>query len=464
MPSLGNSVMKISDWLDEESCPAERPPLDLMSAQTQDLHRSIDEHIRKAGIPYLHPVDKTVQLDLFSSKQATQWQEDKVAFLFDGSGCWSELPQLYARYGTRDGQDLLAEVRRIEDASSALACDSGMQATAVVFDVLLEPGTHAVIFRQVYNKTAKYLDWLAERVGAKVSVVDDGDHEALKAAIGPKTRIVFAETFTNPLTRALDLERVPAIVSEARATGSKRIKLVVDSTIASSWGTKKPLLQSGVDVVIFSGTKSFGGQDRDLGGFVATNDNDLANAAMDLLAMRGGILDWRRATAFLHGLKVAGAAHLERCKSATEVATFLASHTKVEHVFHPSLPDHVDASVIAEHYDRPGSMISFRLKAEGEEQAKHFSDVLATCLVVRYALSFDGLTTKVNHHKSVSEYFTPKEALERNGIDGIVRLGIGLESARDICAALNWSLTQGMAMSADELDAWRAERRADLGL
>jgi cystathionine beta-lyase/cystathionine gamma-synthase len=456
--------MRIDDWLDLAACPAERPGLDLMSAQTRELHEGIDKHIRASGTAYLHPIDKTVQLDLLSSKQAIEWQEAKVAFLFEGNGCWSELPQLYGRYGTVDGQALVREIRVLEDAGSALACDSGMQATAVVFDVLLEPGAHAVMFRQVYNKTAKYLSWLSERVGGSITIVDDGDLEGLARAIESKTTMVFAETYSNPLTRALDLDKVPAIVAEARSNGCPRVKLVVDSTIASCWGTKRPLLRSGVDVVLFSGTKSLGGQDRDLGGFIATNDSDLANAAMDLLAMRGGILDWRRAAAFLEGLPQASAAHLKRCQSAARVAAFLASHPSVKEVFHPSLPDHLDAEVIARGYERHGSLLSFRFSDGGEQRAKDFSDALATCLIVRYALSFDGLTTKVNHHKSVSEYFTPDNALARNGIDGLVRLGVGMEDPDDICAALNWTLHHGTSLSSDELAAWRQGRIADLGL
>ncbi len=456
--------MKIDDWLDSATCPAERPSLDLMSPETKDLHQGIDEHIRATGSAYLHPKDKTIQLDLLSSRQAIDWQEAKVAFLFEGNGCWSELPQLYGRYGTKDGRRLLRELRGLEHASAALACDSGMQATAVVFDILLEPGAHAVMFRQVYNKTAKYLAWLAERVGASITIVDDGDLEGLTAAIGSKTTMVFAETYSNPLTRALDLDKVPAIIAEARDRGCPRVKLVVDTTIATCWGIKQPLLESGVDVVIFSGTKSLGGQDRDLGGFVATNDNDLANAAMDLLAMRGGILDWRRAAAFLDGLPMASEAHLRRCQSATRVAAFLAAHPAVKEVFHPSLPDHVDADAISRGYTRHGSLLSFRLPNGGEEGAKVFGDALATCLIVRYALSFDGLTTKVNHHKSVSEYFTPDNALKRNGIDGLVRLGVGMEDPNDICAALNWTLHHGASLSSDELAVWRNRRIADLGL
>jgi cystathionine beta-lyase/cystathionine gamma-synthase len=84
--------------------------------------------------------------------------------------------------------------------------------------------------------------------------------------------------------------------------------------------------------------------------------------------------------------------------------------------------------------------------------------------VVRYALSFDGLTTKVNHHRTVSEYFTAPEQLRRNGFDRLIRLAIGLEDADDLIAALNWTLHHGASVSAQDVEAWQQERAASLGI
>jgi len=434
-----------------------------MAESTRTLHHDIDEHIRRSDAPYLHPSDKTVQLDLIGSHAMIEWQESKVEMLFGGETCWSELPQIYGRYGTEAGRKLIARIRDLESAEAALLCDSGMQASAIVFDVLLEPGTHAVMFRQVYNKTEKYLSWIAERTGSEVTIIDDGDLEALAEAIRPTTRLVFAETYSNPLMRALDIEAVSRVVANARAV-APRIKLVVDTTIATPWGFASPPLSQGVDIVIASMSKAIGGQDRDLGGLIATNNIDVANAAMDLLAMRGGTLDWRRADAILAGLDSAKEAHQARCQSASRIATFLHTHPKVAEVFHPSLPSHIDAEAIAKSYRRHGSLLSFRLRDAGEEIARRFCDALATCLVVRYALSFDGLCTKVNHHKSVSEYFTPDESLRRSGINQLIRIGVGLENSEDICAALNWSLHHGVNLSEDEIRAWQRERAEGLAM
>ena len=448
-------------WLDPRGCPADRPPLAAMSAGARALHDGLDAHARRSGLPYLHPDEPTVQLDLLGSAQTIAWQEGKAAFLFASQGCWSELPHLYARYGTTATARLIAALKALEQAGAVLTCDSGMQATALVFDVLMTQGSHAVLMRQVYNKTRSYLQWLADRVGGTMTIVDDGDDAALAAAIRPETRFVFAETFTNPLVRAQDVTRLVASVRAARSVAPD-LRLIVDSTIATPWAFRTPLLTQGVDIVLASGTKALSGSDRDLWGYVATNDTPTANAVMDLLAMRGGILDWRRAEAIVAGLDQTESAHARRSDTAGRVAAFLASHPKVSEVFHPSLPTHPDAAAIAAQYVRPGSLLSFRVAGADEDRARHIADVLATCVVVRYALSFDGLATKVNHHQTVSEYFTPKDQLRRNGFDRLIRLAIGSEDADDLIAALNWTLHHADRVTAADVDAWQAARSASL--
>jgi len=146
-------------------------------------------------------------------------------------------------------------------------------------------------------------------------------------------------------------------------------------------------------------------------------------------------------------------------------------------VFHPSLPNHPDRHAIDTQYSRHGSMLSFRIQgaddpstssgsaraeSRAEDRTRHFADVLATTAIVRYALSFDGLATKVNHHRTVSEYFTPLPQLQRNGFDRLIRLAVGLEDADDLIAALNWTLHHGDRISAADIENWQRERAASL--
>lgn len=407
-----------------------KPRLEDMSPATRALHESVN-----ANAPFLHPERRTIQRDLGDSRNVVSWQEAKAAFVISGDGAWSELPHLYARYGTPGTSELIAQVRALEHARCGFVTDCGMQAVALVSDILLQRGTHAVVLRQVYNKTRAFLESSAKRVGASITLVDDGDHAALAAALRAETRFVFAETFTNPLTRAQD---VPALVELTHRIPGAR--LVLDTTIVSPWGLRTPALDQGVDVVVASMTKSVGGQDTALGGYIATNDAEVGNQIMDLIAMRGGILDDERARRVTANLATAEKNHARRCDTAAKVATFLAGHVRVERVFHPSRPDHPDAATIARDYVRTGSLLAFRVRDVDEAGHGALADRLVSTGVPRYALSFDGLVTKVNHHKTVSEYFTPPDVVSRLGIDRLIRLGIGLEDADDLIACLEWTL------------------------
>jgi cystathionine beta-lyase/cystathionine gamma-synthase len=436
-----------------------------MSEATRELHGSIDDAIRRSGVPYLHPSDPTVQLDLLGSARMTEWQEGKAGCLFDGTECWSSLPQVYARYGVETTRDLIAKVSLLEGGASVILTDCGMQACALLFDVLLRPGAHAIMLRQGYNKTRKYLEWTASRLGGSVAIVDDGDYPGIESAIREDTVLIFAETYTNPLLRAVDPVRLGEIARRAREKLAPALRAIVDDTIASPWGLRRPLLDfDGIDFVVSSGTKSLGGQDRDLWGYIASRRCDVMNEIMDLQAMRGGILDWRRARSILEELPQARASFERRSRTAGKVAAFLAAHPRVSEAHHPSLPGHPDRETIDLHYAENGSLLSFRVKGASEDDARHFSDVLATCIVPRYALSFDGLTTKVNHHRTVSEYFTPVEELERAGIDRIVRLAVGLEESDDIIACLNWALWHHDSLSDQDVALWQAERARELGI
>jgi cystathionine beta-lyase/cystathionine gamma-synthase len=116
--------------------------------------------------------------------------------------------------------------------------------------------------------------------------------------------------------------------------------------------------------------------------------------------------------------------------------------------------------VIARDYRRTGSLLALRVAGADEARHRHIADVLVSCIVPRYALSFDGLATKVNHHRTVSEYFTPPDQVAALGIDRLIRIGVGIEDADDVIACVNWALHHEADVTARDLDAWRAERAA----
>lgn len=425
-----------------------------MGASTRALHEAIDRHTREGGIAYLHPDGPSVQIDLRGGANMCTWQHEKAERAMLDTAPWSSMPQIYSRYGTESGRQLIAALCELERAEGVVLTDCGMQAVALVLDALLRPGDHVLMSRQVYNKSKAYLAWAAQRGPLEYELLEE--LADLDEAIRPNTRLVFVETFTNPLMRALDPEVFSDTIVRLREERAADLHAVVDHTIATPWGVTRPLLEwPGIDALAASGTKALGGQDRDMWGYVASRRIPLLNAAMDIQAMRGGVLSWRVAEVACAGLPEAKQRFIRRCESAERVSAFLAAHPRVSEVFHPSTEQYPDRDVLAQHYSLPGSLLSFRVNGLDEDQTGHFCDVLATTTVIRYALSFDGLTTKVNHHKTVSEFHTPDPLLRKQGIDRLIRLGTGVEEPEDLIACLNWALWHYDTISSDDVERWQ---------
>lgn len=455
--------MGLENYQNPTACPAACPAIDAMHEDTRLLHTSLDAFAKNSGERWLHPSSPTVQKDLLGGRHMQAWQEQKGALTMLGEDCWSTLPQVYARYATEPGRKLIAAIRKLEHAAGVVLTDCGMQATALAMDVLLKPNSHALISRQVYNKSKAYLDWSAGRMNVRPEIVAGITPEVLREKVREDTVMVFAETYTNPLMAALNPLALSDTITALKQERAPKIRLVVDNTIATPWAFRKPLLDyPGIHMVVAAGTKALAGEDRDMWGYIASNIIDLMNPCMDMQAMRGGVLSWRSAEVVLAGLRTAESHFEKRCSSASKIAAFLLAHPRVSSVFHPSVPEHPDRDAIDEHYKLHGSLLSFRMVDLDEEQTGKFCDVLAMTVAVRYALSFDGLVTKVNHHKTVSEYYTPPALMKKQGIDRLVRVGVGTEAPEDIIACLNWALWHFENFSTEDIEAWQDARAASL--
>ena len=145
---------------------------------------------------------------------------------------------VYARYATEPGREVIALVRELEHAEAAVVTDCGMQATAIVQDVLLKPKSHALMSRQVYNKTRAYLNWLSQRMEVEPQIVDELTPEVLEREVKPNTSLVLAETFTNPIVRTLNPQAISDTIVKLREERAPGLRMVVDNTIVSPWGTK----------------------------------------------------------------------------------------------------------------------------------------------------------------------------------------------------------------------------------
>ena len=280
----------IGPWLDPASCPEERPPRGQMSTATRELHAALDEHARATGVAWLHPTRPTIQRDLSARPTSSRGNKPRPTSCSPAKAHGRSYRTLCAlRHARHHAVD--HRLRALEGARCAVVTDSGMQALALVADVLVTAGARGIVMRQIYNKTRTFFEWSARRAGATITLVDDGDLDALRAAITPATRFILAETFTNPLTRAQDVPALRASSPPPLPDRAARHRL----HHRDAMGLRRTLLARGASIVTGSLTKALGGQDIALGGYVATDDAELGNAIMDLLAMRGGILDDERA-------------------------------------------------------------------------------------------------------------------------------------------------------------------------
>ncbi len=385
-----------------------------------------------------------MQLDLLGSKQVIEWQEGKAAFLFASEGCWSELPHLYARYGTTA---TAAADRQAEDARARVR-GAGLR--------FGHAGHRARLRRADGARRARGADAAGLQQDAQLSRMDGGARRRHRspsstmamrrrsaAAIRPETRFVFAETFTNPLVRAQDFDALREVIdARARdragaAAGPRHHHRLAVGVQGSAARQRRRHRRRQRHQVAGRQRSRHVGLHRDQRHAVRQlGDGPDGDARRHPRLAPGGGGDRRRSTAPASRMRGAAA-------TASKVAAFLSAHPKVSEVFHPSLPIIPTAGRSTGTTRVMARCCRSAIKGADEDRTRHFADVLATTVIVRYALSFDGLATKVNHHRTVSEYFTAPDQLKRNGFDRLIRLAIGLEDADDLIAALNWTLHHG---------------------
>lgn len=298
---------------------------------------------------------------------------------------------------------------------------SGMAATNAVMQSL-EKGAHVVLPDDVYYGTRALLEEIFARWDLAFSEADLTDPGALQDALRPETRLVWAETPSNPRLKITDLEAVADVAHEADAL------LVADAT----WTT--PLIQRpltlGADAVVHSATKYLGGHSDLLGGaVVAPRESALFERVRVVQETAGAVLGARDAHLALRGMRTLGARLRLQQQNAERVADFLHSHAAVETVHFPGLEDHPGHATAREQMDGFGAMCSFEVTG-GPEHAKA---VAGGCGVFIQATSLGGTESLIEHRAPVEPEGTATAP-------GLVRLSVGLEHPDDLVADLDQTL------------------------
>ena len=328
---------------------------------------------------------------------------------------------VYTRYENPTTAALEATVADLEGAAEGLAAASGMGAIATVLLSLAGAGDHLVAQRDLYGGSYSLLAHTAPRFGIEVSFVDAGDPDAVRAALRPTTRAIYAETVANPTMTVADL---PALAEAAAAAG---LPLVVDNTVASPYLCRP--LEHGAAIVVHSATKYLGGHSDVVGGIALFAEPDRHAAAWRELLDLGACADPFAAWLVLRGVRTLALRMRRHGENARLLAGLLDAHPKVERVYWPGLPTHPTHRLAGKLLDGDPGLLSFDL-AGGRDAGRRFIEATR---VAALAPSLGGLETLVSHPASTTHRQLDAEALAAAGIGaGMVRVSVGLEDGPDL--------------------------------
>ena len=335
----------------------------------------------------------------------------------------------YARTGNPTRTALETCLAALEGAQRAVAFASGLAAEDAVFR-LLEPGDHVVMANDVYGGTWRQIAQVHTRFGIEVTAVDRADLDAVRAALRPTTRLVWAETPSNPLLQILDLA---ALAELAHAHGAQ---LVADNTFATP-ALQQPL-RLGADIVVHSTTKYLGGHSDVVGGAVCT-DAATAERLAFLQNAVGAVPGPFDAWLTLRGIKTLEVRMARHSENAAQIAAFLAEHPAVTSVAYPGLAAHPAHELAARQMSAFGGMVSFRV-AGGIEAAKRVAESTRLFFL---AESLGGVESLIEHPGIMTHASVAGTALEVPA--DLVRLSVGIESVTDLLADLETALAAGAA-------------------
>jgi cystathionine beta-lyase/cystathionine gamma-synthase len=319
------------------------------------------------------------------------------------------------------------QLAALEDAQFASAFASGMAATSAVMN-LLSAGDHVVVTDDLYGGTYRLFSRVLTRYGLSFTYVDMTSLERVRAALQPNTKMLWVETPTNPLLRLIDI---------AAVAGLKRPGMIVavDNTFATPY-FQSPLAL-GADVVVHSTTKYIGGHSDVVGGIAITNDPALAESIKFHQNAVGGVPGPFDAFLTTRGAKTLAVRMREHERNAHAVATFLEERDDVASVMYPGLTSHPQHELARRQMRGFGGMVSFTLRGP-ESRAL---ELAKRTQLFSLAESLGGVESLITHPARMTHGSIPKEELERRGVtDGLLRLSVGLESARDLIADLRQAL------------------------
>ncbi|WP_448096569.1 trans-sulfuration enzyme family protein [Luteibacter yeojuensis] len=322
-------------------------------------------------------------------------------------------------------------VADLEGGVAGFAFGSGLGGASTVLD-LLDSGDHVIAMDDLYGGTYRLFERVRRRsAGLDFSFVDLNDAAALKAALKPNTRMIWAETPTNPMLKLVDLAKLSAF---AKKHG---LILVVDNTFCS------PMLQRpieyGADLVLHSATKYLNGHSDMVGGIVVAANDEMAERMGFLQNSVGAVAGPFDSFLAMRGLKTLHLRMKAHCESALDIARWLEKHPAIERVIYPGLKSHPQHALARRQMDGFGGIISAEVKG-GIRAARK---MLERCEIFALAESLGGVESLIEHPGIMTHASIPPATRKRLGIsDGLIRLSVGVEDVEDLRSELTHALAR----------------------
>lgn len=333
----------------------------------------------------------------------------------------------YARTSNPTREALERNVASLEGARHGYAFSSGLAALDAVIK-LLSAGDHVVSGENVYGGSHRQMTHIWARLGLTFTFVDGGDTAAVAAAVTSKTKLVYAETPTNPMMRLCDLATTGQIAKQAGAL------FVVDNTFATPF-FQQPL-QFGADIVLHSTTKYLNGHSDMIGGLLVTSRDDLAERLAFIQNGSGAVPGPFDCWLALRGTKTLALRMRQHDASGRRIAEWLGTHPRVKRVYYPGLPSHPQHDLARRQMKGFGGMLSLELG-----DVAFARRVVERTKIFALAESLGGVESLVGHPASMTHASVPREMRERMGLtDSLLRLSVGIEDVEDLIADLDQAL------------------------
>ncbi|SED06883.1 O-succinylhomoserine sulfhydrylase [Tenacibaculum sp. MAR_2009_124] len=335
---------------------------------------------------------------------------------------------LYSRFSNPNTTEFVNKIVDMEGAEAGYAFATGMAAVFSTFAALLNSGDHIVSSRSVFGSTHSLFTKYFPKWNIETSYFKINEPEKIESLIQPNTKILYAETPTNPAVDIIDLEVLGEIAKK------HNLLLVIDNCFATPY-LQNPI-KYGADLVIHSATKLIDGQGRVLGG-VTVGKSDLIREIYLFSRNTGPAMSPFNAWVLSKSLETLSIRVEKHCENASKVAEFLEGHDQVNFVKYPFLKSHPQYEVAKKQMRLGGNIVAFEVKG-GIEAGRAFLNRIKMC-----SLSANlGDTRTIATHPASTTHSKLSEAdrLEVGITDGLVRCSIGLENVEDIIEDLNQAL------------------------